>query len=50
MENEAPSIQEFYPRLMFEYRQFGSLVCALSPYTASHDSNDFIYKHKYVNI
>lgn len=50
MENEASSIQEIYPKLVFESRQFGSLVYALSPYTASHNSNDFIYKHKYVNI
>ena len=49
MENEASSIQEIYPKLVFESRQFGSLVYALSPYTASHNSNDFIYKHKYVN-
>lgn len=50
MENEASSIQEVYPKLVFESRQFGSLVYALSPYTASHNSNAFIYKHKYINI
>lgn len=50
MENEAPNIQEIYPRLVFESRQFGCIVCALSPYTASHNSNDFTYKHKYISI
>ena len=39
-----------YSKLVVESRQFGSLVCALSPYIASYNSNDFTYRYKYVNI